>query len=66
LPIGRESEGNNDEMPRMTTVIDFDAPDLAAQIEELSQYDLDRLPFGAILGCAFGVWRGVRARKVSP
>jgi hypothetical protein len=24
------------------------------------------VPFGAILGCAFGVWRGVKARKVSP
>jgi photoactive yellow protein len=33
----------------MTTVVDFDAPDLAAQIEELSQYDLDHLPFGVIL-----------------
>jgi photoactive yellow protein len=29
--------------------IDYDAPDLAAQIEQLSQYDLDRLPFGVIL-----------------
>ena len=33
----------------MTTVIDFDAPDLAGDIEQLSQYDLDQLPFGVIL-----------------
>lgn len=33
----------------MTTVIDFDAPDLARDIEQLSQSDLDRLPFGVIL-----------------
>lgn len=31
------------------SAVDFDAPDLAARIEELSQYDLDRLPFGVIL-----------------
>jgi photoactive yellow protein len=29
--------------------IDFNAPDLAARIEQLSQYQLDRLPFGVIL-----------------
>lgn len=29
--------------------IDFNAPDLAKRIEQLSQYDLDRLPFGVIL-----------------
>lgn len=29
--------------------VDFDAPDLAALIEELSQYELDRLAFGVIL-----------------
>jgi len=29
--------------------IDFDAPDLADRIEQLSQYDLDHLPFGVIL-----------------
>ena len=29
--------------------IDFDAPDLAARAERLSQFDLDRLPFGVIL-----------------
>jgi photoactive yellow protein len=29
--------------------IDFNAPDLAARIEQLSQYDLDRLAFGVIL-----------------
>lgn len=29
--------------------IDFNAPDLAARIEQLSQYELDRLPFGVIL-----------------
>jgi photoactive yellow protein len=33
----------------MPSGIDFDAPDLAARIEELSQYELDRLPFGVIL-----------------
>jgi photoactive yellow protein len=29
--------------------VDFDAPDLAARIEQLSQAELDRLPFGVIL-----------------
>jgi photoactive yellow protein len=29
--------------------IDFDAPDLASAIEQLSQYELDHLPFGVIL-----------------
>ncbi|MCF8477964.1 MAG: PAS domain-containing protein [Pseudolabrys sp.] len=29
--------------------IDLDAPDIAAQIEQLSQHDLDHLPFGVIL-----------------
>ena len=29
--------------------VDFDAPDLAARIERLSQSDLDQLPFGVIL-----------------
>lgn len=29
--------------------IDFNAPDLAARIERLSQFALDRLPFGVIL-----------------
>jgi photoactive yellow protein len=29
--------------------IDFNAPDLAARIERLSQYELDRLAFGVIL-----------------
>lgn len=29
--------------------VDFDAPDLAARIEQLSQYELDHLPFGVIL-----------------
>jgi photoactive yellow protein len=29
--------------------IDFDAPDLAAHIEQLSQSDRDQLPFGVIL-----------------
>jgi photoactive yellow protein len=28
--------------------VDFDAPDLAARIEKLSQHDLDKLPFGVI------------------
>ena len=29
--------------------VEFDASDLVARIEELSQYELDRLPFGVIL-----------------
>jgi photoactive yellow protein len=29
--------------------IDFDAPDLAARVEQASQFDLDQLPFGVIL-----------------
>jgi len=29
--------------------IDFNAPDLARRVEQLSQYELDRLPFGVIL-----------------
>lgn len=29
--------------------VDFEAPDLAARIEQLSQYELDNLPFGVIL-----------------
>ncbi len=29
--------------------VDFDAPDLATRIEQLSQFDLDNLPFGVIL-----------------
>ena len=29
--------------------IDFNAPDLAARAEEATQFDLDHLPFGAIL-----------------
>jgi len=33
----------------LTSAIDFDAPDLAGNIEQLSQYDLDQLPFGVIL-----------------
>jgi hypothetical protein len=33
----------------MPTRVDFAAPDLAARIEQLSQFDLDRLPFGVIL-----------------
>jgi len=28
--------------------VDFDAPDLAAQIERLSEQEIDRLPFGVI------------------
>jgi photoactive yellow protein len=32
-----------------TPAIDFDAPDIAAHIEQLSQYELDKLPFGVIL-----------------
>jgi photoactive yellow protein len=29
--------------------IDFDAPDLAARVEQASQFELDNLPFGVIL-----------------
>jgi photoactive yellow protein len=29
--------------------IDFNAPDLAARVEDLSQHELDNLPFGVIL-----------------
>jgi photoactive yellow protein len=29
--------------------VNFDAPNLAAQIEQLSRYELDHLPFGVIL-----------------
>ena len=32
-----------------TATIDFNAPDLAHRIEQLSQAELDRLPFGVIL-----------------
>ncbi len=32
-----------------TPRVEFDAPDLAARIEALTQYELDRLPFGVIL-----------------
>ncbi|MDO9412188.1 MAG: hypothetical protein Q7T81_06400 [Pseudolabrys sp.] len=37
--------------------VDYDAPDLAARIEQLSQYDLDHLPFGVILLDGDGVIR---------
>lgn len=33
----------------VAAAIDFDAPDLAALIEQSSQFDLDRLAFGVIL-----------------
>ena len=33
----------------MAPAIDFDAPDLVARVEALSQFDLDHLPFGVIL-----------------
>lgn len=33
----------------MPTLIDFDAPDLAGDIERLSRSDLDTLPFGVML-----------------
>jgi photoactive yellow protein len=33
----------------MAAAVDFDAPDLAARIERLSQHELDHLPFGVIL-----------------
>jgi photoactive yellow protein len=29
--------------------IDFDAPELAARVEQISQFELDHLPFGVIL-----------------
>jgi photoactive yellow protein len=32
-----------------TATVDFNAPDLARRIEQLSQSELDRLPFGVIL-----------------
>jgi photoactive yellow protein len=32
-----------------TATIDFNAPDLAHRIEQLTQAELDRLPFGVIL-----------------
>jgi photoactive yellow protein len=35
--------------------IDFDAPDIVARIEELSQAELDSLPFGVILLDRHGV-----------
>ena len=33
----------------MADAIDFDAPDIAARVEALSQHELDQLPFGVIL-----------------
>jgi len=33
----------------MSGTVEFDAPDLAAKIEELSQFELDQLPFGVVL-----------------
>ena len=33
----------------MPAPVDFAVPDLARHIEQLSQFDLDRLPFGVIL-----------------
>ena len=35
--------------------VDYEAPDLAARVEQLSQFDLDRLPFGVIRLDAEGV-----------
>jgi photoactive yellow protein len=32
-----------------STPIDFNVPDIAARAEEISQFELDRLPFGVIL-----------------
>ena len=37
------------------TNVDFDAPDLAARIERLSQSDLDHLPFGVVLLDVHGI-----------
>jgi photoactive yellow protein len=45
--------------------IDFDAPDLAARVEQLSQFELDQLPFGVILLDRKGVvlfYSGTEAR----
>jgi photoactive yellow protein len=42
----------NDQPPEESATpasIEFDAADLAARIEALTQYELDRLPFGVIL-----------------
>ena len=36
-------------MGMAAATIDFNAPDLALRIEQLSQYELDRLPFGVVL-----------------
>jgi photoactive yellow protein len=36
-------------MSLANAIIDFDAPDLAARIEQVSQHELDNLPFGVIL-----------------
>jgi photoactive yellow protein len=36
-------------------MVDYDAPDLAARIEQLSQDQIDHLPFGAVLLNAEGV-----------
>jgi photoactive yellow protein len=46
--------GSEIEVLAMTSTIDFDASDLAGDIEQLSQYDLDNLPFGVILIDAAG------------
>lgn len=43
-----ENEQSPPEPPAPASV-DFDAADLAARIERLTQYELDRLPFGVIL-----------------
>jgi photoactive yellow protein len=42
-------ENDQSEMPGANAAVAFDAADLAARIEQLSQYELDRLPFGVIL-----------------
>ena len=46
--------------------IDFDAPDLVARIEQLSQHQLDHLPFGVVLldrRCVVQFYSATEARE---
>ncbi|MCW5695040.1 MAG: hypothetical protein KIT48_21990 [Pseudolabrys sp.] len=46
--------------------IDFDAPDLAARIEQLSQHQLDQLPYGVVLldrRCVVQFYSATEARE---
>jgi len=43
---GMHAAGGRDPMP---APVEFAAPDLGARLEQLSQFELDRLPFGVIL-----------------